>query len=129
MPPDITNRLKGTSIIRLTETGAVTVNLSQLAVSVNGSANTENVYAATISSLRWSLHPTTGVLVVSRQNAGSPANILGTFYGTGHWPNDDHNFAGSNSATGNITLNMTTAGVAELVIKKQADYNVQTQSI
>jgi len=127
--PDITNRLKGTSVIRLFETGAVTINLSQLAVSVGGNANTENVYAATISSLRWSLHPSTGVLVVSRQNVGGAVNTLGTFYGTGHWPNDDHNFAGQNTATGNIILNMTTAGVAELVIKKIADYNVQTQSI
>lgn len=123
--PDITNRLRGKSIIRLTETGSVSVNLSQLSANVG----TENVYAATISSLRWSLHPSTGVLTISRQNAGSPANLLGTFYGTGHWPGDDHNFAGSNSATGNIILNMTTAGVAELVVFKSANYNVETQAL
>lgn len=123
--PDINNRLRGKSIIRLTETGSVSINLSQLSANVG----TENVYAATISSLRWSLHPSTGVLTVSRQNAGSPANLLGTFYGTGYWPKDDHNFAGSNSATGNIILNMTTAGVAELVVFKSANYNVETQAL
>lgn len=127
--PDITNRLRGKSVVRLTETGAVTVNLSSLAVAVNGNTAVENVYAATISSLRWSLHPSTGVLVVSRQNVGGAVNTIGTFYGTGYWSSDDHNFAGSNTATGNLTLNMTTAGVVEVVLKKEANYNVSTQGI
>jgi hypothetical protein len=122
---EITNRLRGKSVIRLTETGAVTINLSQL----SANTNTENVFAATISSMRWSLHPSTGVLVVTRQNVGGGANVLGTFYGTGHWPGDDHNFAGSNTITGNLTLNMTTAGVVEVVVRKEANYNVETQAL
>jgi hypothetical protein len=123
--PDINNRIRGKSVIRLTETGAVTINLSQL----SANTNTENVYSATISSMRWSLHPSTGILTVTRQNVGGVANLLGTFYGTDHWAGDDHNFAASNTATGNITLNMTTAGVVEMVVRKDANYNVETQSL
>lgn len=45
--PDINNRIRGKSVIRLTEVGAVTINLSQL----SANTNTENVYSATISSM------------------------------------------------------------------------------
>jgi len=123
--PDFTNRLRGKSIVRITETGAVTINLSQL----SANTNTENVYAATISSMRWSLHPSNGVMTITRQNVGGVANLLGTFYGTDHWSVDDHNFAGSNTATGNVTVNITTAGICEIVFTKSANYNVETQAL
>ena len=69
--------------------------------------------------------PVQEIQFIDESNTGTPQALtaaIAAAIGT-------RNAAGSNSATGNITLNMTTAGVAELVIKKQADYNVQTQSI
>jgi hypothetical protein len=124
MAYEIINRLRGTSVIRVADTGAVSINLSQLSANVN----TENVYAAYISSMRWSTNAT-GSITITRQNAGSPANTIAALYGSGYWPHDDHNIA--NSATGNLTITVAGGGVGSLimVMKKDANYNVQTQDL
>lgn len=123
MSYEVINRLRGTSIIRIVDSGAVSINLSQLSANVN----TENVYAAYISSLKFSLPPA-GNVVISRQNAGSPANTVLTLYGTGNWPHDDFNLA--NSATGNIQATfLGGVGSVIMVVKKDANYNVQTQDL
>lgn len=124
MAYEIINRLRGTSIIRVVDSANVSINLSQLSANIG----TENVYSAKISSLKWSTN-TSSSIQIQRQNAGSPPNTIVTLYGTGHWPHDDHNLA--NSATGNLTIVMTGGALSTvvLVMKKEADYNVQTQDL
>jgi phage-related protein len=106
------------------DSGAVSINLSQL------SANSlhENVYSAQISSMQWSANAA-GVITVARQNAGSPSNTVAVLYGTGYWPHDDHQIA--NSATGNVQVTVSGGAVATLIMtmRKDADYNVQTQDL
>lgn len=124
MSYEVINKLRGPSIIRVVDSAAVSINLSQLSANVG----TENVYSATISSLKWSTN-TTGIITVSRQNAGSPANTIAVLYGSGYWPHDDHNLA--NSATGNVQVTVSGGATATLimVMRKEANYNVQTQDL
>lgn len=125
MAYEIINKLRGPSTIRVSNTETVSINLSQLSVTVDGNTNVENVTSAALTSLKWSLHPTTGVLEIARQNAGSPANVVATVYQTGSWKHDEVNIA--NSATGNIQLTMVGPGSAFLTFSKVAAYNVSTQ--
>jgi hypothetical protein len=123
MSYEIINRLRGTSIIRIVDSGVVSINLSQLSANVG----TENVYQAQISSLRWST-PSTGNVTIARQNAGSPSNTIAVLSETGYWPHDDFNLA--NSATGNIQATfLGGTGTLIMVVKKDANYNVQTQDL
>lgn len=124
MAYEVINKLRGASIIRVVDTGAVSINLSQLSANVG----TENVYSASISSMKWSTNAA-GIITISRQNAGSPANTVAVLYGTGYWPHDDHNIA--NSATGNVQITVSGGATATLimVMRKEANYNVQTQDL
>ena len=125
MSYEIINKIRGSSIIRIVDSGVVSINLSELAA---GSPNTENVYAASISSAYWSTNGA-GAIVVTRQNAGSPANTVASFYGSGFWPAESPGLA--NSATGNLTITVSGGAVGSLllVVKKQANYNVDTQDL
>jgi hypothetical protein len=123
MPYELFNKLRGPSTIRLADTVDVTLNLSQLSANVN----TENIISAIITTAKWSLNPTTGVLTVSRTNSGSPANIVANLYATGSWGHDEVSIA--NGATGNIRFNQIGPGCSFITISKNASYNVDTSAL
>jgi hypothetical protein len=125
MSYELLNKLRGPSTIKLVDSTTVSINLSQLSVTVSGNTQVENVYSAAITSMKWSLHPTTGSLQISRQNAGSAANVVANVFQTGSWKHDEVNIA--NSATGNIIFTMVGPGSAFITLSKVADYNVSTQ--
>jgi hypothetical protein len=125
MAYEIVNKLRAASIIRVVDSGTVTINLSQLSTNTN----TENVYSASISTIRWSTNAT-GSITVTRQNVGGAVNTIAVLYGTGYWAHDD--FSGNaNTATGNVTVTVAGGAVASLimVMRKEAFYNVQTQDL
>lgn len=127
MPYEIINKLRGPSTIRITNAQALTsINLSQL----SANSQTENVYAAVITSVKWSLQPTTGNLIVSRGNLVSnlTTSVINTWQ-SGHWQHDDLATGLGNTATGNIQITLVTDGCAILTVSKSANYNVSTQSL
>ena len=123
MPYEIVNKLRAPSLIRLTDATTVTVNLSQL----SANTNTENVVSAIITSIKYSLVPTTGILTIVRQNVGGAANTVATFYGQGDFKHDELNIA--NTPTGNITFTLAGAGSAWVTVKKDCTYNVDTWTL
>lgn len=125
MPYEITNKLRGPSIIKVVDALArTTINLSQL----SANTNTENIVSATITSVKWSLHPTTGQLSIDRQVVGSPAVPVMNVFQSGAWGPDQVAFA--NTATGNLNITVASGGgTVVLTLSKYANYNVETQGL
>jgi len=128
MPYDLVNRFKGPSTLMVID-GSVTLNLSQLAVSVTRSgianANCENVTTAIITSCKWST-PAGGTVKITRDAGGGP-NLVANLTGTNQWIHNEVPF--SNTPTGNIVVAITGGGTTYLTIRKEAVYYVQTQDI
>jgi hypothetical protein len=119
MPYELQNKLKGPSVIRITgvqTTGA----LALTAFSANQVI--ENVTSLTVTSMKWSLLPATGTLVITRD-----ALVLATLYETGNWVEDE--FVLANTSTGTITVQITGGGTAVLSVSKQATYNVPAMQL
>lgn len=125
MPYEITNRLRGPSIIKVVDALArTTINLSQL----SANTNTENIVSATITSVKWSLHPTTGQLSIDRQVPGNAVVPVMNVFQSGSWVHDEVSFA--NTATGNLNITVAAGGgTVVLTLSKYANYNVETQGL
>jgi hypothetical protein len=121
MPYEISNKLRGPSIIRLT--GADTTGALPLtAFSANQAI--ENVNRLIITSVKFALKPdtTSGTLTILRD-----AVTIATLYGTGDWKHDEHGIA--NTSTGTLTMTIAGGGTAMLTARKEATYNVDTEKL
>lgn len=121
MPYEIKNRLRAPSTIRITgvtDTGALPLT----AFSANQAL--ENVNTLYVTSLRWSVLPATGTLVITRGGT-----VVATLYETGDWKHDE--LAISNTATDALTFQVaiTGGGTALLTVNKSATYNVNTLTL
>lgn len=129
MAYDLVNRFKGPSTLMVID-GSVTLNLSQLAVSVTrggiANANCENVTTAIITSCKWSTPSPVGMVKITRDAGGGP-NVVANLTGSGQWIHNEVPFA--NTPSGNIAVAITGGGTLYMTIKKEAVYNVQTQDI
>lgn len=120
MPYEVINRLKQPSVIRVVD-GTATVNLGDL----SANTNRENVYAAIITSIKWSI-PTGGTLKITRDAGGGPNLIANLSYGD-YWSHDELNWA--NTPTGNIQIAIVGGGTCLLGVRKEATYNVDTLTL
>jgi len=132
MSYELVNRIKGPSTLMVVD-GSVTINLGDLAVAVANisgviKGNVENVTTAIITSCKWST-PVGGTVKISRDAGGvaTGPNLVANLSGTNQWIHNEVPFA--NTPTGNIAVAITGGGTVYLTIKKEAVYNVQTQSI
>lgn len=116
---EIVNRLRQPSVVRVVDTTA-TINLGSL----SANTNTENVYAAIITSVKWSLHPTNGNLKITRDD-GNGAVVVANVFQSGFWSHDEL-CAAANTPRGNIVVAVTGTGTAILAVRKDATYNVDT---
>jgi hypothetical protein len=119
MPYELQNKLKGPSVIRVTgvdTTGA----LALTAFSANQAL--ENVTSLTVNSIKWSVLPATGTVVITRD-----ALVVATLYATGEWVEDE--FVLANTATGTLTVQVTGGGTVLVGVSKQATYNVPAMQL
>ena len=119
MPYEIINKMRGPSTLRLTgvdTTGALALT------SFSAKLNTENVANVTITSLKWSVLPATGTLVITRD-----ALVVATLYQNGEWKHNEVPIA--NTSNGTLTVAITGGGTVQMTLNKQAVYNVQTQDL
>jgi hypothetical protein len=109
---EILNTLRGTSIIRVADTGNVTVALTDL----RANAYTETVTEADIKRVYWS---TNGAIRITRN--GVPALML---HNAGEMRLDDLGYALSNNNTQTIMIEVITGGSLVMEVSKRATYNV-----
>jgi hypothetical protein len=109
---EITNTLRGTSIIRVADTSNVTIALTDL----RANAYTETVTEADIKRVYWS---TNGAIRITRN--GIPTLMLHNA-GTFHF--DDLGYAVSNNNTQTIMIEVITGGSIVMEVSKRATYNV-----
>jgi hypothetical protein len=114
---EVINRLRGPSTIRVVDSTA-TLNLSDLSTNTS----VETVIAATITSLKWSLHPTNGNLQITRGGV-----LVANVFQTGFWSHDELNIA--NTSNANIVMTITGTGTAIVSVAKQVTLNVDAQQI
>jgi len=119
MPYEIKNKLRGGSVIRVVDGASPNLTLSAFSANIG----TENVSSLTITSAKWSVHPTLGTLVVSRDGL-----VVLNVAGTGYWQHDE--MAIANNGAANITVTIAGGGgTAMLSLSKTASYNVETQGL
>jgi hypothetical protein len=121
MSYELINKLRGFSTLRVVD-GNATIELAAL----SANSNTENIQSAIITSLKWSVHPTAGNLKITR-DSGTGAQTVANVFQTGFWSHDELNI--SNTASGNITVTLAGGGTTIITIRKDANYNVDTQLI
>jgi hypothetical protein len=109
---EITNALKNTSIIRVVDTGTVTINIADLTKNTKH----ETVVSADIKKLMWS---TNGSISITR----NAVNVL-TLHNTGEFPLNDLSHSVSNNNTSAIVVTINTGGTLFLEVSKFATYNV-----
>lgn len=109
---EITNTLRGTSIIRVADASNVVVALTDL----RANAYTETVTEADIKRVYWS---TNGSIRITRN--GIPALML---HNTGTLHFDDLGYAVSNNNTQTIMIEVITGGSIVMEVSKRATYNV-----
>jgi hypothetical protein len=112
MPFEITNSLRGTSVIRGVDAGTYTITLNDL----RANPNTENVSAADIKRIMWS---TNGSITVIRN--GVPQVALHT---GGVMDFADFAYSLANNNNQNIVVIITTGGSFVMEVSKVATYNV-----
>jgi hypothetical protein len=112
MPIEISNTLRGTSVIRVEGIGTYTVNLTDL----RANTTTETVSAYDIKRLYWS---TNGNIMIVRG-----ANNIVTLHNTGEMRLDDLGYVFSNNRTANANIIVTTGGTLVMELGKEATYNV-----
>lgn len=120
MSYEVVNKLRAPSTIRVVD-GSATVNLGDL----SANTNTENVYAAIITSIKWSV-PQGGTVKITR-DAGGGANVVANLAYGDYWPHDELNIA--NTSTGNISIAITGGGTCIVGVRKEATYNVDTRTL
>lgn len=121
MPYEIKNKLRGPSTLFIS--GVLNTGLIPLtAFSANQAI--ENVNSLYITSVKWSLLPNTGSLVISR---GAP--ITAVMYETGSFSEDEFNMSNTAADVESIRVTINGGGCAFLTLNKTATYNVDTQTL
>lgn len=121
MSYEIKNRMRGPSTIRVT--GADTTGaLALTAFSANQTI--ENVNSVYVTSLRWSVTPATGTLVITRG-----ATVIATLFETGDWKHDELALSNSALDVQSLTVQVTGGGIAMLTVNKQATYNTEAYKL
>jgi hypothetical protein len=112
MPFEITNSLRGQSVIRAVDAGTYTITLNDL----RANATIETVTAADIKRVMWS---TNGSITITRN--GVPQLALHTG-GVMDFADFAHSIANNN--TQSIVATITTGGTLIIEVSKFATYNV-----
>jgi len=116
MAYEITNTVRGSSIIRVVDPGTVTVNIANL--SVNGN---ETITAASIKRVMWS---TNGAISITRNSV----TVL-QLHGQGDMILTEIGHTIANTNTGTIVVTIATGGTAILEMTKTADYTTALTGI
>lgn len=112
MALEITNSLRGPSIIRCVEPGTYTVNLADL----RKNTATETVTSADIKRVTWS---TNGSITITRNI--TPVLSL---QGSGEMRLDDFGHSIANNNTSNVVVTIATGGSLIMELSKQATFSV-----
>ena len=112
MPLEITNSLRGASIVRATGPGAYTIALTDL----RKDPTTETVTHADIRRMMWS---TNGNISIVRNSVE-----IATVHNAGEMRFDDYSHSVSNNSTQSIVVTIATGGTIVMELSKQATYNV-----
>ena len=113
MALEITNSLRGSSIIRCVDPGTYTINLTDL----RKNTTTEIVNSVDIKRVTWSSN---GSIQVSRA-ANTPVLAL---HNSGEMRFDDFGHSISNTNTSNVVITIITGGTIVLEVSKNSSYNV-----
>jgi hypothetical protein len=109
MPIEITNTLRGSSLIRVEGIGTYYANLISLAVDSN-----EVVSAANIRRINWS---TNGNIQIVRNG-----NNIATLHTVGEIKLDEWGQSIANNNTSNVVITVVTGGTLFLEVSKSATY-------
>ena len=109
---EITNAVKNTSIIRVVDSGAVTIPIASLIKNTKH----ETVVTADIKKLMWS---TNGNISIVRNSV----NLI-TLHNSGELSLNDISHSIANNNTSDIVITINTGGTVFLEVSKYATYNV-----
>lgn len=112
MPLEITNSLRGASLVRATGPGSYTVALNDL----RKNPTTETVTSADIRRMMWS---TNGNISIVRNSIE-----MATVHNSGEMRFDDYAYSLANNNTQSIVITIATGGTIVMELSKQATYNV-----
>ncbi len=112
MPFEITNTLRGSSIIRAVDSGTYTITLNDL----RANTTTETVTGADIRHVKWS---TNGSIRIVRNSVPMLALHSG-----GTMDFDDYGYSVANNNNQSIVIEINTGGTIILELAKYATYNV-----
>lgn len=112
MPLEITNSLRGATLVRATGPGAYTIALNDL----RKNPTTETVTSADIRRMMWS---TNGNISIVRNSVE-----IATVHNSGEMRFDDYAYTLANNNTQSIVITIATGGTIVMEISKQATYNV-----
>ena len=112
MALEITNSLRGPSVVRCVEPGTYTISLASLAKN----SVIETVTSADIKRATWS---TNGAISVVRNSI-----TLLSLQNSGEMRFDELGYSVSNNSTQSIVINIVTGGTIVMDISKAATYNV-----
>jgi hypothetical protein len=112
MAHEIINSVRGSSIIRCTDVGTANLRLTQF----RANARSETVTGLSIKKMTWS---TNGAIVITRDEVP----IFG-LHNAGTMYLDDMGASCSNTASGNISIQIITGGSIVMEVSKTATYNV-----
>jgi hypothetical protein len=112
MPFEITNTLRGSSIVRAVDPGTYTVTLNDL----RANATIETVTAADIRHVKWS---TNGNIRIVRNSIP-----LLALHSGGSMDFDEYGHSIANNNTQSIVIEIVTGGTVVLELAKYATYNV-----
>lgn len=125
MPYEIINRFRGPSTVRVTDV----TDTSELSVNAfSARANTENVNTLMVTSVKFALIPTSGILTISR-NVGPTPIVIAELYGTGDWKHDELSISNTATSNGTIRFQLAGGGTAMITVRKDASYNVDTSAM
>lgn len=112
MPLEITNSLRGSSVVRATGPGTYTIALTDL----RKNPTTETVNSADIRRMTWS---TNGNISIVRNSIE-----LATVHNTGEMRFDDYGHSLANNNSQSIVITIATGGTIVMEVSKDASYNV-----
>ena len=112
MPFEITNTLRGSSIVRAVDPGTYTITLNNL----RANATIETVTAADIRHVKWS---TNGNIRIVRNSIP-----LLALHSGGSMDFDEYGHSIANNNTQSIVIEIVTGGTVVLELAKYATYNV-----
>ncbi len=112
MPLEITNSLRGSSVIRATGPGAYTIALTDLRTNPTN----ETVNKADIRRMTWS---TNGNISIVRNSIE-----IATVHNAGEMRFDDYGHSLANNNNQSIVITIATGGTIVMEVSKEATYNV-----